>query len=198
MASFSDPPAASAPSFAADRWWRDAGDAARRLAVPRYMAAAAAAVPLIGVAFVRFGAGSRFAVAAFFIATLCLLAAIDIAERRLPNRIVLPAAVVILVAHTALFPERALEWVLAALAAAIFLLVPLLVFPAGVGMGDVKLMLLLGAALGTAVATALVVGSLAAAAYAVFLLVRSRGNARRSAFPFGPFLAFGALVVLLI
>lgn len=198
MASFSDPPAASAPSFAADRWWRDARDSARRLAVARYMAAAAAAVPLIGAAFVRFGAGSRFAVAAFFIATLCLLASIDIAERRIPNRVVLPAAVVILVAQTAFFPERALEWVLAALAAAIFLLVPLLVFPAGVGMGDVKLMLLLGAALGSAVATALVVGSLAAAAYAAFLLVRSRGNARRSAFPFGPFLAFGALVALLI
>lgn len=198
MASFSDPPAASAPPFATGRWWRDARDAARRLVVPRYVAAAAAAVPLIGAAFVRFGAGSRFAVAAFFIATLCLLASIDIVERRLPNRIVLPAALVILVAHTALFPERALEWVLAAVAAAIFLLVPLLVFPAGVGMGDVKLMLLLGAALGGAVVTALVVGSLAAAAYAAFLLVRSRGDARRSAFAFGPFLALGAVVALLI
>jgi len=78
------------------------------------------------------------------------------------------------------------------------LLLPLLVFPSGVGMGDVKLMLLLGAALGSAVATALVIGSLAAAAYAGLLLVRNGRAARHTAFPLGPFLAIGALVALLL
>jgi prepilin signal peptidase PulO-like enzyme (type II secretory pathway) len=198
MASFSDPPAAPAPSLTAIQWRRDARDAARLLAAPRYLAAAAAAVPLVGAAFLRFGPGARFAVAAFFIASLCLLAVIDIAERRLPNRIVLPSAVVVLAAQIALFPDRALEWVLAAVGAALFLLLLLLVHPAGMGMGDVKLMLLLGAALGSAVVTALVVGSLAGGAYAAFLLVRSRGAARKHAFAFGPFLILGALVALLL
>jgi prepilin signal peptidase PulO-like enzyme (type II secretory pathway) len=197
MASFSDPPATTAPSLTAIRLRARARELATRLAQPRYLAAAAAAAPLIGLAFLRFGAGAEFAVAAFVIPTLCLLAAIDFTERRIPNRIVLPATAVVLVAQTMLFPERALEWFLAAGAAALVLLLPLLVYPAGVGMGDVKLMLLLGAALGTGVAAALVIGSLAAAVYAVFLLVRSGGDARQSSFPLGPFLAVGAIIALL-
>jgi prepilin signal peptidase PulO-like enzyme (type II secretory pathway) len=146
----------------------------------------------------RFGAGGRFAVAALFIGALCVLAAIDLTERRLPNRIVLPTTAIVLAAQILLFPDRALEWILAAIGAAVVLLLPLLVLRDGVGMGDVKLMLLLGAALGSAVATALVVGSLAAAAYAVLLLMRGGGDARRASFPLGPFLAFGALVALLL
>src|SRR5215203_5612263 len=73
MASFSDPPATTAPSLTAIRVRARARDLATRLAQPRYLAAAAAAAPLIGLAFLRFGAGAEFAVAAFVIPTLCLL-----------------------------------------------------------------------------------------------------------------------------
>lgn len=199
MASFSDRPVRPAPGFVvAMRWRRDARDALGRIARARYAAAVAVAVPLVGLAFLRFGAGGRFAVAAFVIASLCLLTAIDVTERRLPNRIVLPSAAFVLVAQMALFPDRTLEWMLAAIGGALVLLLPLLVYRSGVGMGDVKLMLLLGAALGSAVATALLVGSLAAAAYAGLLLVRGGRDARHAAFPLGPFLTFGALVALLV
>jgi len=180
------------------RWRREARDAVRRLGEPRYLAAAAVALPLIGLAFLRFGGSGRFAVAAFFISSLCVLAAIDLTERRLPNRIVLPSTVIVLTSQIVLFPDRTLEWILAGIGAALVLLLPLLVFREGVGMGDVKLMLLLGVALGSAVATALVVGSVLAAAYAALLLLRDGGDARRAAFPLGPFLVFGALVALLL
>ena len=199
MASFSDPPAGPAPGLVvAMRWRREARDAVRRLGEPRYLAAAAVALPLIGLAFLRFGGSGRFAVAAFFISSLCVLAAIDLTERRLPNRIVLPSTVIVLTSQIVLFPDRTLEWILAGIGAALVLLLPLLVFREGVGMGDVKLMLLLGVALGSAVATALVVGSVLAAAYAALLLLRDGGDARRAAFPLGPFLVFGALVALLL
>jgi leader peptidase (prepilin peptidase)/N-methyltransferase len=199
MASFSDPPARLAPRFVvAMRWRREARDALGQIASPRYLAAAAAAVPLVGLAFLRFGGSGRFAVAALFISSLCVLAAIDLTERRLPNRIVLPTTGIVLAAQIALFPDRTPEWILAGIGAAAVLLLPLLVLPSGVGMGDVKLMLLLGAALGSAVATALLVASFAAAAYAALLLFRGGGEARRAAFPLGPFLAFGALVALLL
>ncbi|MGH3081487.1 MAG: prepilin peptidase [Gaiellaceae bacterium] len=180
------------------RWPREALDAFRQLATPRNAVAAAVAVPLIGLAVLRFGLGGRFAVAAFVIATLSLLAVIDVTDRRIPNRIVLPAAGVVLAAQIALAPDRTLEWILAAAASALVLLLPLLVSPSGVGMGDVKLMLLLGAALGSAVATALIIGSLAAAAYAGLLLVRNGAAARRMAFPLGPFLAIGGVFALLL
>ena len=82
---------------------------------------------------------------------------------------------------------------LAAVGGALLLLLPLLFYPQGVGMGDVKLMLLIGAALGSAVVTAILVGSLAAGGYAAVVLLR---GGSRTAFAFGPFLVFGALVAL--
>ena len=77
------------------------------------------------------------------------------------------------------------------------LLVVALAYPAGLGMGDVKLALLLGAALGATVAVALMVGLLAALVPAVVLIVRQgQKAARKTAIPFAPFLAFGAVVAL--
>jgi len=200
VASFSDDPVRPpAPAFGVGAQWAgSAREAARGLATPRYAAAAAVALPLIGLALLRLGADAQFAVAAFVIPVLCALTAIDVDERRIPNRVVLPAAALVLVAQIALFPDRTVEWIAAAIAGALVLLLPLLVYPTGVGMGDVKLMLLLGVALGSGVATALVVGSLAAAAYGGLLLLRDGSEARRTAFPLGPFLAFGALVALLV
>jgi leader peptidase (prepilin peptidase) / N-methyltransferase len=199
VASFSDPPVGSVPGVVlASRWRREARDLLRQPDAARHLGAAAVALPLLGLAFARFGATGRFAVGAFFICALCLLSAIDIAERRLPNRIVLPSAAAVLAAQTLLFPDRALEWTVAALAAALVLLAPLLVYPGGIGMGDVKLALLLGAALGSAVISALLLASFAAAAYGLFLLVRNGRSARHAAMPLGPFLAFGGVAALLL
>jgi leader peptidase (prepilin peptidase) / N-methyltransferase len=199
MASFSDHPPGNPPSyFFAFRRGGEVLEAARRFATRRHAVAVAVALPLVGLALLRFGASGRFAVAAFVIPVLCVLAAIDMAERRLPNRIVLPATAVVLVAQMLLSPDRALEWVLAAVGGALVLLLPLVILRSGVGMGDVKLMLLLGATLGSALVTAFLVASLAAGVYAAFVLARGGRAARRTAFAFGPFLVLGALVALLL
>jgi prepilin signal peptidase PulO-like enzyme (type II secretory pathway) len=63
-------------------------------------------------------------------------------------------------------------------------------------MGDVKLALLLGAALGAAGGVALMVGMLSALVPAAFLFARHGSAARKMAIPFGPFLAFGGVVAL--
>lgn len=199
MASFSDQPIGEAVALVATtRRWRAARDRLRGLSRPRYTGAFAVALPLVVFAFFRFGAGGRFAVAAFVIASLCVLSAIDLAERRLPNRIVLPSAAAVLAAQIALFPDRTLEWVVAALGSWLVLLLLWCAYPDGLGMGDVKLALLLGAALGSAVLTALFLGAVAAAVYALFLLARDGASARRRTIPLGPFLAFGAIAVLLL
>jgi prepilin signal peptidase PulO-like enzyme (type II secretory pathway) len=198
MASFTDYPPEAPSRVALELRRHDVGGKLRRLAAHRYAGAAAVAVPLVALAYLRFGASGRFAVAAFLIPVLCVLAAIDLAERRLPNRIVLPATAIVLTAQIALSPDRALEWTLAALGGALVLLLPLIVLRSGVGMGDVKLMLLLGAALGAAVVTGFLVASLAAGAYAAVLLARGGSDARGTAFAFGPFLVFGALVALFL
>lgn len=198
MASFSDPPVAAEPGVPIAERLRLSGHRARlRLPQARILVAVGVAAPLAAVALARFGPSARFLVAAFVIGTLCVLSAIDIAEHRLPNRIVLPSFAVVLVAQTALAPDRALEWVLAAVLSCLGLLVLHLAYPQGLGLGDVKLALLLGAALGADVTTALLIGMLAGAAYAALLIVRGGGTARHTAFAFGPFLAFGAVVALL-
>jgi leader peptidase (prepilin peptidase)/N-methyltransferase len=158
-------------------------------AVPRAMLAAAAAV----VCFGALGPTPRAAIAAFLLAVMAVLAAIDVERRALPNRIVLPAAAVILAAQLLLFPEHAAAWALGALLAALVVLAAHVAYPAGMGMGDVKVALLLGAALGAAVAVALVVAITAAALAAVYVLAR---NGRGSTLPFGPFLALGAAVAV--
>jgi leader peptidase (prepilin peptidase) / N-methyltransferase len=71
-----------------------------------------------------------------------------------------------------------------------------LAYPAGMGMGDVKLALLMGAALGKTVAVALMLGMVAALVPAVILLARHGSKARKMGIPFGPFLALGSVVAL--
>jgi leader peptidase (prepilin peptidase)/N-methyltransferase len=86
--------------------------------------------------------------------------------------------------------------VLAALAVFCFFLVAHLIYPAGLGMGDVKLGAFLGAGLGRYSAAALLVGLAAAAIVAIGILVREGASARKKSMPFGPFLALGGLVAL--
>ena len=86
----------------------------------------------------------------------------------------------------------------ATLGAGLLLLLPILVYPAGMGKGDVKLAMLLGAGLGAAVITAFVVCFLTAFIFAVSLLAVRGGVARKAGIPFVPFLAAGGLVALLV
>ena len=153
---------------------------------------------LVVVSFAHFGLSARGLVSAFFLAVLVLLARIDLERRILPDRIVFPAAAAVLAAQLVLFPDRALEWILAPLAAFAILFVPLLVRPNGIGFGDVKLMLLLGAALGFAVLDALLIGFLLVVPLALFLLLRDGAGARTRAIPLGPFLAGGAVLALFL
>jgi leader peptidase (prepilin peptidase) / N-methyltransferase len=127
---------------------------------------------------------------------LLVLTAYDLVERRIPNRIVLPATAVLLLGHVWLDSGRTVEFVLAAVLAALFLLLPLFIYPAGMGMGDVKMALLLGAGLGSAVLAALFAGLFASFFAALFLLATRGRAARKTAIPFAPFLAFGGLVAL--
>jgi prepilin signal peptidase PulO-like enzyme (type II secretory pathway) len=141
-----------------------------------------------------FGATAYAALAAFFCVTLVTLSAADLGYRLVPNRIVMPAFVICLLAHTAIDPS--VEWVAAALAASTLMLVFALIHPAGLGMGDVKLTLLLGAMLGRTVGAALLIGFVAALVPSLVLLARHGSKARKMAIPLVPFLALGALVAL--
>jgi leader peptidase (prepilin peptidase)/N-methyltransferase len=127
---------------------------------------------------------------------LIWLAAIDLEFRLVPNRIVLPATAVVLLVAAAIAPDQALERGLAAAGAGAFLLVAALIRPGDLGMGDVKLALLLGATLGAAVVTALVVGFGLVALIGLALALKSGRQALKGRLPLVPFLVLGAIVAL--
>ncbi|MDQ2910325.1 MAG: prepilin peptidase [Actinomycetota bacterium] len=159
-----------------------------------YPAVELATAGLVAACFLAFGLSGKAFVSAFFCVVLVAVTATDLTHRIVPNRIVLPAAAIVLAAQTVLEPSP--EWALGALAASGFLLIAALAYPAGMGMGDVKLALLLGAMLGRLVGVGLMLGMLAALLPSIVLLARHGSAARKMGIPFAPFLAVGALIAL--
>ena len=151
---------------------------------------------LVVACFAVFGLTAWATLAAAFCAVLVVLSIIDLQHRIVPNRIVLPSAAVALVAHTVIDPS--LEWAVWSLLAAGGLFLVVLAYPKGLGMGDVKLALLLGAMLGSSVTLALMLGMFAALIPSIVLLTRHGSAARKMGIPFVPFLAFGAVVALFL
>ncbi len=125
------------------------------------------------------------------------VALIDADHRIIPNRLLGPAALVALAILAGTDVEKLPEHLIAAAAAGGFLLAALLAYPRGMGMGDVKLAAVLGLYLGRSVAPALLAALLAGTLLGL-ALIASKGVAagRKTAIPFGPFLAFGGLVGL--
>jgi leader peptidase (prepilin peptidase) / N-methyltransferase len=160
----------------------------------KYPLVEAATAALFAGCLLRFGPSAHALVAIVFCAALVAVTVTDLERRTIPNRIVLPAAAIVLAAQTAIDPSP--EWAIAGVGAAAFLLAAALAYPGGMGMGDVKLALLLGAALGRTVPVAMLVGFLSALGPAVVLVARHGPAARKMGIPFGPFLALGGVVAL--
>jgi leader peptidase (prepilin peptidase)/N-methyltransferase len=162
----------------------------------RYPAIELASGALAAAAIAGFGPTWEGLGAAVLGVALVPVVAIDLEHQLIPDLIVLPAAAAGLA--VAILADPRAWWVslASALGAAGFLFLLWLLYPAGMGLGDVKLALLLGAVLGASVIPALLLAFAAGAALGVALLVRFGSRARKMAVPFGPFLAGGALVAL--
>jgi leader peptidase (prepilin peptidase)/N-methyltransferase len=123
-------------------------------------------------------------------------AVIDLESRIIPNLITGPAAAMAIVLGTVLDPAgepHRLAW---AVGAGGFLLVTALISPAGMGMGDVKLLVVLGLCLGSLGAVALFAALIAQVAAAGVLAVRHGVRAaRKTTVPFGPYLAGGGVLM---
>lgn len=122
---------------------------------------------------------------------------IDLEHRLIPNLITGPAAVLALAAGLALDLDFVAEQLIAGAAAGGFFLLAALAHPKGMGMGDVKLAGLIGLCLGRAVAPSLLVALVAGVLIGGVIVARvGARQGRKTAVPFGPFLALGALVGL--
>jgi len=165
---------------------------------PRLHLGAVMAVTAVGflLAFLRFGLVWRLPLAWFFIAVMIVIAFIDWELMIIPNKIVLPAAVIGLAASVALDPGRWWVYLAAAVGAALFLFILALIWPGGMGAGDVKLALFMGAVLGTMVIAAMFLAFLLGAVVGL-ILIAGKLKTRKDAIPFGPYLALGSVLALL-
>ena len=132
------------------------------------------------------------------VAFLVPIAAIDLDTRKIPNALTLPAAGLALVLGTVLDPGGEPERLIAAVVAGGILALPSLLHPKGMGMGDAKLVAVLGLFLGRGVAPAFAVAFVVGTIVGIAIMIRKGMHAgRKTAVPFGPFLALGGVVGLL-
>lgn len=161
---------------------------------PRDLAIELATALLLVGCVLAFGFSGKAAAAGIACAALVVVTATDLERRIVPNTVVLPAAVMVLALQTASHPSP--QWAIGAVGAAGFLLAAALAYPGGMGMGDVKLALLIGALLGKATPVGLMLALFLALVPSVVILARHGMGARRKAIPFAPFLAAGAVIAL--
>jgi leader peptidase (prepilin peptidase)/N-methyltransferase len=132
-----------------------------------------------------------------FVACLIALAGIDLDHKLLPNKIVYPMAVYGVVASALVESGDLVEHLAAGTGAFVFLLLAVLAYPAGMGMGDVKLGGAMGVYLGLSVIPAMLVAFLTGTIFGLAIIAREGAQARKKAVPFGIFLAIGGLVGVL-
>jgi leader peptidase (prepilin peptidase) / N-methyltransferase len=164
---------------------------------PRYPIIEALTGGLFAAVVIARGTGHAIWLDLIFVAALVAITLIDLDHRIIPNRIVGPMAGAA-IALTAIFnPHQLPEHLIAGAAAGGFLLAAVLAYPAGMGMGDVKLAAVIGLVLGRAVAPAMLIALITGTLVGLVVIARRGVSAgRKTAIPFGPFLAFGAVVGL--
>jgi leader peptidase (prepilin peptidase) / N-methyltransferase len=131
-----------------------------------------------------------------FAAMLIAVADIDLEHRIVPNRILAPMAVWAVAASAVVQADKLPELLIAGAAAFAFLLLAALVYPAGMGMGDVKLAGVMGLYLGLSVAPGMLIAFLTGSVVGIAIMLRHGSGARKRGVPFAPFLALGGLVAL--
>lgn len=166
---------------------------ARYPLVEALTAALAALVPI------ALGADEDVWIGFALVLILVPLTFIDLDHRILPNKITYPAVPLAIGLTAAFDSEHLLAHLIAGAAAFAFLFTAAWFYPQGMGVGDVKLAGVLGLFLGRAVAPALLVAFLAGSVVGLGVIaVKGVKAGRKTAIPFGPFLALGGLVGLYV
>ena len=141
----------------------------------------------------------RVVLGVLLVTTLVPITLIDLDTRRIPNAITLPSAIAALVAGLALDLDFVPEQLIAGAAAFAFFFAAAYLYPRGMGMGDVKLAGVLGLYLGRAVAPAIFIALITGVLVGVVIIARVGQEAgRKTAVPFGPFLALGGIIAFFV
>jgi leader peptidase (prepilin peptidase)/N-methyltransferase len=141
----------------------------------------------------------RVVLGLMLVTALVPIALIDLDVRLIPNVITGPAAIAALVAGLALDIDFVPEQLIAGAAAFAFFFIAAWLYPRGMGMGDVKLAGMLGLYLGRAVAPAIFIALILGVVVGAVVIARVGQRAgRKTAVPFGPFLAIGGIIAFFV
>jgi leader peptidase (prepilin peptidase)/N-methyltransferase len=158
---------------------------------------AAVTAALFAAVTIKIGFQARLAPALLLTALVVPASVIDLRHRIIPNAINFPGAVAVYMTAVIAEPHRWAELLIGGVAAALFLGIAWLIYPAGMGLGDVKMTLMIGLALGRYAGVALFAAFAISLLPSIAVLVLKGPRGRKVSFPFGPFLAFGAMVAIL-
>jgi leader peptidase (prepilin peptidase)/N-methyltransferase len=158
----------------------------------------ALAVLFVVIALVLRDDPAELALGLVFASTLVVVTVTDLERRIIPNKILAVSAVIGLVLAAATDPGSLPERLISAAAAGGLLFFAALAYPRGMGMGDVKLAAVMGLYLGSSVAPALLIALFSGSVVGLAIMARHGAEARKRAVPFGPFLALGGVVALLV
>jgi leader peptidase (prepilin peptidase) / N-methyltransferase len=163
----------------------------------RYPLVELATAVLMALTVVVIGANKEVWLGLAFVLLLVPVTVIDIDFRIIPNKLMIVGTFAALAILALTRPGEIPEHLIAAVAAGGFLLVAAIAYPAGMGMGDVKLAFVMGLFLGREVGVAMLAGLLAGSLVGVAIMARKgAAEGRKTAIPFGPFLALGSVVAL--
>jgi leader peptidase (prepilin peptidase) / N-methyltransferase len=164
----------------------------------RYPLVELATAALLALTVIVIGPNEDVWLGLAFVLLLVPVTVIDIDFRIIPNRLMIAGTVVALAILAVTRPEDIPEHLIAAVAAGGFLLIAAIAYPSGMGMGDVKLAFVMGLFLGREVGVAMLVALVAGSVVGVAIMARKgTKEGRKTALPFGPFLALGGVVGLL-
>lgn len=174
-------------------------DCGHPIAVRYPLLEAATAVLWVAVVAAKWDDAAAIALGLVLVTLMVAVVPIDLEHRLILNRLTYPAAVLAVVIGLLLDPGFVPEQVLAGLAAGGFFLGAALAYPAGMGLGDVKLAAVMGLYLGRAVAPAIFVALVLGVLVGVVVMARVGGaRGRKVKVPFGPFLAAGSVLAIFV
>lgn len=164
----------------------------------RYPCVELATGVLYALLWYKFGLSAPLVVYAFLISTFIVVALIDLDHKIIPNTITLPGMLIGLGLSPWALPIVPLDSLIGLLAGGVFFYLVALVSKGGMGGGDIKLIAMIGAFLGwKGTFFTILVGALAGSVVGLSLISIGK-KGRKDKVPFGPFLALGAMLYILV
>ncbi len=180
-------------------WLRGKCRACKAPISPRYPLIEALTGLLCALCVLVYGADNDVWAPLLFVLLLVPITLIDLEHHIIPNVLTGIGAVGAIVLLVLFDSDSIVEHLIAATAAGGFFLLAAIVYPAGMGMGDVKLAAVMGLFLGRAVVPAIFAALIAGTLIGGVIIARyGMDEGRKKGIPFGPWLAFGSLVGLFV